>query len=261
MKPKAPRPWAEGGSRRGFTLLELLVVFAIIGLLASLVLPAVLRTKTKAQVQQARMEINQIVSAITEYHSCYGRFPVSDKASAAAAALNEDVTYGAMIEESQTWIAGPRTYLTNNCEVTAILLDLEAYGDGAPTINQGHIKNPRRGPFLSAMIRSDTNALPGVGVDGIYRDPWGSPYLITMDLNEDGRTRDFLYRYPSVSENPQDPSRGLKGTVRTVVGKDSVYYEVPVPVIVWSSGPNRQIATFHKANYGMNRDNLLSWQP
>ncbi len=242
------------------TLVELMVVLAIIGILASMMLPGLARTKTKAQVQRARVEMDQIVSAITEYHSFYSRFPVSEQAAKAAAALGEDVTYGGVIEGTQTWISGPSTYLTNNCELMAVLLDLECYGDGAPTINRGHIKNPRRSPFLTATVRSDTNAVPGVGIDGMYRDPWGSPYIITVDVNEDGRARDYFYRRASVSENTREPSSGLQGTVRTALSQDIVYYEAPAPVIAWSTGPDRRLSTYQKANEGMNRDNVLSWK-
>jgi hypothetical protein len=69
----------------------------------------------------------------------------------------------------------------------APLLDLEYYGDGAPTINWGHRKNPQRIKFLEITFTPGTNASPGVGVDGQYRDPWSSPYVITLDLNRDGR--------------------------------------------------------------------------
>ena len=38
--------------------------------------------------------------------------------------------------------------------------------------------------FLNATMSGDPT-LPGVGPDLVYRDPWGNPYIITMDLNYD----------------------------------------------------------------------------
>jgi prepilin-type N-terminal cleavage/methylation domain-containing protein len=256
-----PGPGREPYRRetKGLTLIEVLVVIAIVGTLAALLLPATSRFKVKTQVQTARLEIDQIATAIAEYESIYGRFPVSGEASRAAAIGDDDVTYGAVIKETHTWLAGPVSYLTNNCELMAVLLDLEYYRDGASTINQGHIRNPRQVRFLNAPTSDNTNAAHGVGIDGVYRDPWGSPYVVTLDLNCDGRARDALYREPAVSANPKNPKLGLRGLVRGTDAKGKVFFEATAPVMVWSAGPDRYVDTKEKADRGVNRDNILSW--
>jgi hypothetical protein len=38
---------------------------------------------------------------------------------------------------------------------------------------------------------------PGVGTDLVYRDPWGNPYIITLDLNYDEKARDACYCHPA----------------------------------------------------------------
>jgi prepilin-type N-terminal cleavage/methylation domain-containing protein len=243
---------------QGFSLVELLTATAIIGLLAAMVLPAASRAKVKTKTQQARLEMSAIVAAITEYEAAYNRFPVSAQAARTAALANEDITYGGVIEETHTWLAGPG-YLTNNSEVMAVLLDMEYYGDGTPTINQGHMRNPQRTRFIQANQPGGTNALPGVGIDGIYRDPWGSPYVITLDLNHDGRAWDILYRDPVVSTDPVAPQHGLCGLVRGVDSQGKPVFEWPGSVMVWSAGPDRRLSTKQRADEGVNRDNLLSW--
>ena len=66
-------------SYRAFTLVEMLVVIAIIAILAAMLLPVLAGAKKAAQKKQAAMEISQIVGAIQQYDSVYGRFPVSSR--------------------------------------------------------------------------------------------------------------------------------------------------------------------------------------
>jgi len=245
-------------SAAAFSLVELLLVASIIALLTALILPVANRARLKAKTQQARLEIGQVSSALSDYKSQYGRFPVSAEVAESAERLQEDMTYGAVIEETHRWLAGP-CFLTNNSELMAGLLDLEFFGDGAPTLNYGHVQNPQRTKFLEARFRGGTKAMPGVGIDGVYRDPWGSPYLITLDLNRDGRARDILYHYPAVSQDPEDPEGGLGGFIRRRNAQGGVVFEVPGQVLVWSAGPDRRVSTEGRADRGVNRDNLLSY--
>ena len=107
------------------------------------------------------------------------------------------------------------------------------------------------------------NTSPGIGQDGIYRDPWGNPYIITIDLNYDDKARDAFYRLPAVSADPGDtvnnPPRGLNGLIPKVIGGATVY-EANAPVMVWSAGPDKMIDPNAKATAGANKDNILSWK-
>jgi len=243
---------------KGLTLLELLAVLAILGLLVSMTLPAAHRTKVQTKIRQARLEMAHIASTVADYETTYGRFPISFEAGRTADSFHEDLTFGGVLIETHTWVAGPG-YFTNNSELMGPLLDLEYYGDGAPTINRGHVRNPQRIKFLETRTVGGTNAAPGVGIDGQYRDPWGSPYVITLDLNHDGRARDAMYSKPAVSEDPADPRHGLFGLSRGADGQGAPVFEALARVIVWSAGPDRHLSTTQKANSGVNRDNVLSW--
>ena len=59
----------------GFTLLELLVVLAIMGLLAALVAPQVLKYLGSARSQTAKIQITNINSALQLYKLDVGRMP------------------------------------------------------------------------------------------------------------------------------------------------------------------------------------------
>tara|TARA_R110002110_G_scaffold415765_2_gene655203 strand:- start:54533 stop:54982 length:450 start_codon:yes stop_codon:yes gene_type:complete len=60
---------------RGFTLMELLVVLAILGLLASLVGPQVLNTLGGAKTKTAGIQIKDLEQALEMYKLDVGRFP------------------------------------------------------------------------------------------------------------------------------------------------------------------------------------------
>jgi hypothetical protein len=60
--------------------------------------------------------------------------------------------------------------------------------------------------------------------DYVFRDPWGNPYVITLDLNLDDRCDDAAYSPPSIN----------------------------APVAIWSFGPDGRPET--------KDDNILSWK-
>jgi prepilin-type N-terminal cleavage/methylation domain-containing protein len=246
----------------GFTLVELLVVIAIIALLAAILLPVFAIVKEKARIKKARIEIAEIATGIRNYESDYGRFPVSANTFQAAAARNDDFTFGTAGVANATFnvqaqdpSGGILTYQANNSEVMAILLD-----NDSAAVNFRHAKNPNRKVYLPANKVSNTSS-PGIGLDGVYRDPWGNPYIITIDLNNDGKARDAIYGAQSYSQLANGQSAGFDGLFNSVdpLGAGN-HYECSEPVMVWSAGPDKMIDTSTNANQGANRDNILSWK-
>ena len=149
-------------------------------------------------------------------------------------------------------------YENSNAEIISALLDFERFKNGNPTLNNHHSMNPNKTVYLNVKEVSDTRS-PGVGQDGVYRDPWGNPYIITLDLNGDNKCRDAFYRLSNVSKDPKMPpssGAGLNG-LSTAGGLDN--FEANKPIMVWSFGPDGLINSQQKANVGMNKDNILSW--
>jgi len=158
-------------------------------------------------------------------------------------------------------------YNTNNCEVIAILMDMEIYPNAIPTINKNHVKNPQQIKFLTAKMAQDGKS-PGVGPDGVYRDPWGNPYIISLDLNYDDKCWDAIYRQQNVSRDPdltKNPSgtkgfNGLFNTFTSDVSGVGPHFAFNGGVMVWSAGPDTRIDNAGPADSSQNKDNVLSWK-
>jgi general secretion pathway protein G len=69
--------------QRGFTLIELLVVLVILGLLAGLVGPQILRYLGSAKSDTAQLQIEELGAGLDLYHLEVGRYPNTDEGLAA----------------------------------------------------------------------------------------------------------------------------------------------------------------------------------
>lgn len=231
---------------RGFTLIEMLVVIAILAILAGLLLPALGRARLQAKVRLAKAEMNMIASAIKDYEASYDRYPASSAIEKTLEGGRQaDYTFGYGVAAMQA--SDGTAY--NNSTLMEILLDL----DLPSGVNENHRRNPKKTQFLNAKPAGIPQG-PGVdNNDRIFRDPFGNPYIISIDMNDDNKCRDAFYKLSAVSQDSGNV--GFNG----LVGNGGDTFELNGPVMVWSYGPDNKASISQKANAGDNRDNILSW--
>ena len=70
---------AKNRSQLGFTLIEVMVVIAIIGIMATLIVPQIMSKPNEARVIAAKQDINSIVQALKLYRLDNSRYPTTEQ--------------------------------------------------------------------------------------------------------------------------------------------------------------------------------------
>ena len=77
--PTTPAQRRQSGTEAGFSLIELLVVLAILGLLIGLVAPPIIRYFGRAKSDVAKVQIHELESALDLYRLDLGRYPTQSE--------------------------------------------------------------------------------------------------------------------------------------------------------------------------------------
>jgi len=235
--------------KAGLTLLEILAVIAIIAILASILIPAIVRGKIRAKVGMAKVDCQTIATSIKQYYDDYKRYPT--RKGQKANTKGGDLTYGFPFYDDKDNL----TYSTDppNSDAILILIDNTELSD----VNKNHRANYKKTRYFEPKMTGNYDD-QGIGPDGIFRDPFGNPYVITVDLNNDDMCSDHVHELPGISGIPSEKI-GHHGLMReSIEGKE--LFVLPATVMVWSVGPDREFSSGLNAKEGTNYDNIIGWQ-
>jgi type IV pilus assembly protein PilA len=108
-------------SKKGFTLIELMIVVAIIGVLAAVAIPAYSDYIKRARMSEVLAALDAIAQGATEYHSALGYFPNQSYGSTNLAYFSEEYA-------NITLVNGADVYIDINAvAVFKSTLDLDTY--------------------------------------------------------------------------------------------------------------------------------------
>ncbi len=172
-----------------FTLLELMIVIAIIVVLAGLLFPAAQSVLDRAKKVQAKNDLTQILTAVNAFYTEYGRYPLP-----AGVAADSSATYG------------PGGSVPENGDLMKELRGMS------------NVLNTRQIVFINPPdARDQTNPRSGTKTTTSgYYDPWGTEYAIAMDADYDNQ----------ITPNPYGDSNGAgasplrQGAIAWSLGKD-----------------------------------------
>ena len=237
----------------GFTLVELLVVMAIILLLAMISLPMLFKAKEAQLLSNATAEIEYLKSALEQYRTDFGDYPPSSL-------INFDTA---------------DTPDIGNVAVDLIPKDhgrIENEGNKAMVACMATTRG--NGPYLKSYVRNDVERVKvsevhvpadfadndptgWVFVDDDlprrYRelfDPWGTPYIYLHNRDYD-LDPPPVYSMEGLKDGFDDQWE-MPSKVKGRKDDDGVYYGT-YSFQIWSCGPNR-------INDNGGEDDITSWQ-
>lgn len=207
------------GNAGGFTLIELVVVLAVITLLAAILTPLVTRYIEDARIQRAQTEVKVIAGAIMKFEQDLGRFPFFTLGAGTLREADQDV----VVLQGPGSMPTPMGTTGSNANWTeASVTGCKAATCVRDELANQLIKNAPGGvttsPYPTARAEGKPFVWRGPYLDKLENDSWGNSYLVNIQ---------------------------------------NVRSDVDAPAFVLSAGPNGKVETAFADTTGGRKQNLV----
>ncbi|HEZ4671534.1 TPA: pilin [Neisseria meningitidis] len=145
--------------QKGFTLIELMIVIAIVGILAAVALPAYQDYTARAQVSEAILLAEGQKSAVTEYYLNHGEWPANNSSAGVATSADIKGKYVQSVTVANGVVTATMLSSGVNKEIQGKKLSLWAKRQN------GSVKWFCGQPVTRDKADSDTVAATGTGTD------------------------------------------------------------------------------------------------
>ena len=174
--------------RNPFTLVEILVVIAVIAILMGLMFPALGMVKERAYMKQSLSDVKNIQMAVKSFKNDYQYLPIKPT----TAEKGKDVVfYGSKARSTATTTKEKcNDVFKTDSTLQTDYLDLFntlCYNNSDPTKNgvppdDAKTLNPKKVIYLTP-----TSKFVGASDKCGFRDPWGRPYVVFLDNDYDNK--------------------------------------------------------------------------
>ncbi len=208
--------------QKGFTLLEIIVVLAVIGALAAILAPVVFRYIDDANKARAQADVNAIAAAINQQYKDTGRWAFYGTGTA-------QIPYRSAVDA---------TLLSSNSECTGAAAAADCTANNPEADTGATWAVAARTDALANQLIKNTPAYATTGVrawKGPYLDripavdPWGRNYLVNIakaDPTTEGSTQKWVVVISAGPNGNLETAADTAGTGNPTAGGDDIVARV-----------------------------------
>ncbi len=192
------------GDERGFTLLEIVVVLAVIGALVAALSPYVFGYIRDAQRTQAQNDANRVAEAIGKFLQDVGIPPYKNNTSSPKSQVKQAGDYDCLVGGAGNDYTTATDLTTSDSWTSSGGIQCQSGSATRDTIEDHLITNTPGGSSGKAYGTSGKTAWKGPYLPSIPSDPWGNRFLVNIGKLD-----------PSVTKGVWVISAGPNGNLET----------------------------------------------